>query len=127
MPPGAPAEVKAEEATYVAGAAIYRAQCGACHGHPDHPSSFAKGMFPRAPQLFERHRDHVGVSDDPPGEIYWKVKNGIRLTGMPAYNKILNENETWQVTLLLANADKISPAVKDLLAVPGKDANLPSH
>jgi thiosulfate dehydrogenase len=31
------------------------------------------------------HNDVVGVSDDPPAETYWKVANGIRLTGMPAF------------------------------------------
>jgi mono/diheme cytochrome c family protein len=49
------------------------------------------------------------VSDDPPGEIYWKVANGIRLTGMPAFKSVLSETEMWQVSLLLANADKPLP------------------
>jgi mono/diheme cytochrome c family protein len=49
------------------------------------------------------------VSDDPPGETYWKVANGIRLTGMPAYKGILTETEMWDVSLLLANADKPLP------------------
>jgi thiosulfate dehydrogenase len=58
----------------------------------------------------------VGVSDDPPGETYWKVENGIRLTGMPSYNKVLNQMQMWQVTVLLANADKpLPPAALDIL------------
>lgn len=76
-------------------------------------------MFPGAPQLLEKHRNSsvVGVSDDPPGETYWKVANGLRLTGMPSFNKILSENEMWQVTLLLANADKpLPPAAVDMLS-----------
>jgi len=51
----------------------------------------------------------MGVTDDPPGETYWKVANGIRLTGMPSYKGILSETEMWQVSLLLANADKPLP------------------
>jgi mono/diheme cytochrome c family protein len=51
----------------------------------------------------------IGVSDDPPGETYWKVANGIRLSGMPAFKGVLTENEMWQVSLLLANADKPLP------------------
>jgi thiosulfate dehydrogenase len=67
-------------------------------------------MFPDAPQLWKPHGSGVvGVSDDPPGETYWKVDNGIRLTGMPSYRKILNPTQEWQVTLLLANADKPLP------------------
>jgi mono/diheme cytochrome c family protein len=68
-------------------------------------------MFPSAPPLWEKHSRNavVGVSDDPPGEIYWKVANGIRLTGMPAFKSVLSETEMWQVSLLLANADKPLP------------------
>ena len=52
----------------------------------------------------------IGVSDDPAGETYWKVKNGIRLSGMPAYGKSLSEKQLWQVSLLLSMADKPLPA-----------------
>ena len=52
----------------------------------------------------------VGVSDDPVGETYWKVKNGIRLTGMPSFEKALTEDQMWQVSLLLSKADKPLPA-----------------
>ncbi len=75
-------------------------------------------MFPRAPQLWQKHRHGsvVGVSDDPVGETYWKVKNGIRLTGMPAYQQILSEDQMWQVSLLLSQADKpMSPAASSAL------------
>src|SRR6204780_193066 len=102
------------------GAHIYRQQCAACHGLYGRPASFAKGMYPEAPQLWEPHRNGVvGVSDDPPGETYWKVANGIRLSGMPAFNHILNQTESWQVSLLLANADKpLPPGVLTLLKQP---------
>jgi thiosulfate dehydrogenase len=108
--------IPADDAALAAGAAVYHAQCVACHGLPDRASSFAKGMFPPAPQLFVRHGDHVGVSDDEPAETYWLVANGVRLSGMPAYKQVLSETEMWQVTLLLANADKLPPGVMKLLA-----------
>jgi mono/diheme cytochrome c family protein len=99
---------------------VYRKQCAACHGLYGLPASFAKGMFPEAPQLWEPHgHDVVGVSDDPPGETYWKVANGIRLSGMPAFKHVLNETEMWQVSQLLANADKpLPPGVLTLLKQP---------
>jgi mono/diheme cytochrome c family protein len=58
------------------------------------------------------------VTDDEPGETYWKVANGIRLTGMPGFNQQLSTTEMWQVSLLLANADKLSEPVKTILADP---------
>jgi len=110
--------IQADEGNLVAGAEIYRDQCAACHGYHGKPSSFGAHMYPTAPALWQKHRnnDVVGVSDDPPGETYWKVANGIRLTGMPSYKPILSETQMWQVTLLLANADKPLPqAALDIL------------
>lgn len=110
--------IQASEDNLVAGAQIYREQCAACHGFHGKPSSFGPHMFPDAPPLWEKHHnnDVVGVSDDPPGETYWKVANGIRLTGMPSYRQVLTETQMWQVSLLLANADKpLPPAAVTIL------------
>jgi thiosulfate dehydrogenase len=103
--------IQPDEGNLVAGAQIYHDECAACHGFYGKPSSFAKHMYPAAPQLWVKHRnsDVVGVSDDPPGETFWKVDNGIRLSGMPSYHDVLSETQIWQVTLLLANADKPLP------------------
>ncbi len=49
------------------------------------------------------------MSDDEAGETYWKVANGIRLSGMPAYSHVLTDAQMWQVSLLLKNADKELP------------------
>ncbi len=99
------------EDVFEAGAHIYRAQCASCHGTPGRDVGFAKHMYPAAPQLWRRHAkgNVVGVSDDEPGETFWKVANGIRLSGMPAYKQILSDTEMWQVSLLLKNADKELP------------------
>jgi len=120
--------IQPDEATLVAGAQIYSEQCAACHGLKGKPASFAGHMFPRAPSLMEKHRNGngVGVSNDPPGESYWKVANGIRLTGMPAYNKILSETQMWQVTLLLANADKPMPPAALAFLTPAPPAAAPA-
>ena len=107
-----------DEDNLIAGAQIYRDQCAACHGLHAKPSAFGPHMYPPAPPLWEKHHNNnvVGVSDDSPGETYWKVANGIRLTGMPAYRDVLTETQMWQVSILLANADKpLPPAAVDLL------------
>jgi thiosulfate dehydrogenase len=114
-PPIEPSAVNLE-----AGAVIYRQQCAACHGLYPTPSSFADNMYPQAPQLWKPEGNGVvGVSDDPPGETFWKIDNGIRLSGMPSYRKVLIATQEWQVALLLANADKpLPPAVISLLQQP---------
>lgn len=99
------------EDVYEGGAKVYHEQCASCHGAPGHEVAFAKHMYPEAPPLWVKHgrRGVVGVSDDDAGVTYWKVANGIRLTGMPAYNHVLSDTQLWQVTLLLKNADQQLP------------------
>lgn len=105
------APIQADENNLVAGAGIYHEQCAACHGFYGKPSGFAAHMYPAAPQLWKQHKGSsvVGVSDDPPGKTWWTVSNGIRLTGMPSFKDTLSDTQIWQVTLLLANADKPLP------------------
>jgi thiosulfate dehydrogenase len=128
MPKSIP--IAADETAYLAGADIYQQHCAICHGLPNvDQTPVPKGMFPKPPALFKGK----GVTDDPAGETYWKVANGIRLTGMPEFKHILNDTQMWQVSLLLANADKISDPVKDKLkppptpASPGSAAPPPAH
>jgi mono/diheme cytochrome c family protein len=71
-------------------------------------------MYPKPPLLLEGK----GVTDDEAGETYWKIFNGIRLTGMPGFSKTLNETQMWQMAILLANADKLPPAAKAALVAP---------
>ena len=106
-----PAPFGTDEDVFEGGAHVYRVQCAGCHGTPGHDVAFAKSMYPAAPQLWKKHTkgNVVGVSDDEPGETYWKVANGIRLTGMPAYKNVLTDTQMWQVTLLLKNADQPLP------------------
>ena len=109
------------EDVFEAGAHIYRQQCAECHGTPGHPVVYAPHMYPSAPQLWKKHAkgNVVGVSDDEAGETEWKVANGIRLTGMPSYDKILSDTQMWQVSLLLKNADKELPQpVMSILTAP---------
>lgn len=80
-----------------------------------------KGNVSKPPHLFRGK----GVTDDEPGETYWKVANGIRLTGMPSFKGSLSETEMWQVSMLLANANKISDAVKQELKPPNFGGPLP--
>lgn len=108
MPQRSPVPPTDENVT--AGAVVYRANCAVCHGLPGRNAEMAAHMYPGAPQLFKWHREGViGVSDDPAGETYWKVANGIRLTGMPSFDKILTTTQMWQVTLLLKNANRTLP------------------
>jgi mono/diheme cytochrome c family protein len=97
--------IAADFNTLRAGAVVYRDNCLVCHGGSAGPAAvIGKGMFPSAPQLL------VGkdmITDDPPGETFWKAKNGIRLTGMPAFGSSLTDTELWEVSVMLGSADKL--------------------
>jgi len=113
MPKAAP--VPADEPNYLAGAEVYRENCAVCHGLPGGtPTAIARGMFPKPPKLLEGK----GVTDDEAGESYWKVANGIRLTGMPGFSDSLSQTQMWQVSLMLAHADKLPESVKTALYRP---------
>lgn len=104
--------IQANDETYVAGAKVYRDDCAGCHGLPNQPEpKLSNNFYPHAPLLFKGK----GVTDDLPQESYWKVKNGIRLTGMPTFKDILDDTQMWQVALVVANADKLPDSAKQLL------------
>jgi mono/diheme cytochrome c family protein len=115
--------IQPSEAAYVAGAHDYVEHCAVCHGVPNKPqTAIAKGEFPKPPSLFKGK----GVTDDPPNETYWKIANGIRLTGMPAFDKSLSETQMWQISLLLANADKLPASATKVLSGAGETAIPPA-
>ena len=124
--------MESDTTNLTAGARIYVDRCAVCHGLHSHPSALGDHMYPDAPQLLEPHPnkpDVVGVSDDPVGETYWKVENGIRLTGMPSFKTQLSDPEMWQVSIFLANANKPmpQPALDILNRAPVPPAESPAH
>jgi len=122
MPKNSP--VPADETNLTQGAHIYLENCAFCHGYPDQPASnAAKGMFPLPPQLLTH--DEM-VTDDPVGATYWKVSNGIRLTGMPGFNDMLTPTQMWQVSQMLANADKLPDPAKAALKPVSTPAPAPA-
>jgi thiosulfate dehydrogenase len=112
LPHPAP-QVPADEANMISGAKVYKEQCAVCHGLPNEPkTAVAQGMYPVPPELFKG----TGVTDDDAWESYWKVENGIRMSGMPGFKGQLTETQIWQVAVLVKNADKITEPLKKELA-----------
>src|SRR5712691_11709187 len=106
-------QVPADEPSLLAGAKVYRENCAVCHGLPGEAKTvIGQGMYPAPPQLFQG----MGVTDDDAWESYWKVENGIRMSGMPSFKGQLTETQVWQVAVLVKNADKITEPVKKELA-----------
>lgn len=101
--PTQPNPAAATDANYVAAIKLYSENCSACHGVPgDRPTTIAIGLYQHAPQLAKH-----GVEDDPDGETFWKIKHGIRMTGMPAFTKSLSDEQIWTLALFLKHMDKL--------------------
>jgi len=104
--------IQPSDDNYVAGAKLYKDNCSGCHGLPNQPPpAIAENFYPHATLMFKGK----GVSDDPAQESYWKIENGIRLTGMPTFKNVLNETQIWQLAVFVANSDKLPDSAKSLL------------
>jgi thiosulfate dehydrogenase len=115
--------IQVSEDNYLAAAKAYKENCAVCHGLPDQtPPAISDNMYPHATLMFK----DKGVTDDPPQESYWKIVNGIRLTGMPSFKGVLNDTQMWQLALFVANADKVPDSAKKLLAPEPPAAAPPS-
>jgi thiosulfate dehydrogenase len=94
----------------LAGLRLYGNHCAICHGTAagkSTASSIAKGEYPPPPQLATD-----GVEDDPEGWTFWKIKHGIRWTGMPVWKYELNDQQIWTLSLFLKHMDKLPPTVE---------------
>jgi thiosulfate dehydrogenase len=113
--PTDPVPIALNDENLVAGVKLYKTNCAVCHGASDgQASNIATGLFQHTPQLATHD-----VTDDPEGKIYWKIKHGIRLTGMPAFTDSLTDKQIWQVVLFLKHMDSLPPqAEKAWKAVP---------
>jgi len=106
--PKGPNPVLLTDGNLVAGIELYGRHCAMCHGTAQGKASaspVAKGLYPQPPQLASD-----GVEDDPEGFSFWKIKHGIRWTGMPSWESALTDEQIWTLALFLKHMDKLPSA-----------------
>jgi mono/diheme cytochrome c family protein len=82
----------------------YYEMCSVCHGAPGlKPSEIAQGLNPYPPELAEK------AEPDEAAEFFWIVKNGIKMTGMPAFGVTHTDEEIWAIIAFLQKMPKLSP------------------
>ena len=87
------------------GAACFRALCVQCHGAPGvAPEPIGLAMQPLPGSLADAPR-HWSAA-----EIYWITRNGIKMTGMPAWQHRLHDNDLWAVVAFVQQLPRLSPA-----------------
>jgi mono/diheme cytochrome c family protein len=109
--PKGPNRVPINDANLIEGINLYAQHCALCHGTAAGDSSaspVAKGLYPRPPQLATD-----GVEDDAEGISFWKIKHGIRWTGMPSWGGALTDQQIWTLALFLKHMNNLPPAAQD--------------
>jgi cytochrome c1 len=87
-----------------AGAFLYRQHCLQCHGAPGvAPEPFALGMTPVPVPLVHTARNWH------PAEMFWVVKEGIKMTGMPAWKYRMSDEHIWSVVAFLPAMAQLTP------------------
>ena len=72
---------------------LFGTECAACHGLDGHKLTDAgRWMYPRAADLTSPE-----VQQYSDREIFWIVKNGIRLSGMPAFGRVESDEHIWNL------------------------------
>ena len=76
-----------------------------CHGAPGAKwAKFSEGLHPDPPDLKE-------VTDTPPEQLFWVIKNGINMTGMPSFSAAgAKDEDIWAIVAYIKKIPGISEA-----------------
>ncbi|HEY9552839.1 MAG TPA: cytochrome c [Allosphingosinicella sp.] len=92
------------EANVMAGAEHYKSMCEQCHGGPGtQRAEFARGLRPRPPELGPELEHWT------PSEVFWIVKYGIKMTGMPSFGASHSDEEIWNIVAFVERLPAMRP------------------
>ncbi len=90
------------------GQGLFGMACTSCHGTDGRtPTNIGRSMYPRALDLGLPEVQKLSNR-----ELFWVIKNGIRLSGMPGFGNVLSDDEIWQATYYVRSVGESSPKKK---------------
>ena len=94
-----------DSAQIMSGFQHYDEMCASCHGAPGiKPWEMAEGLYPNPPLIFKRKKQ------EDPQEFFWVIKNGVKMTSMPAYGPTHEDKTLWAITAFVTEKlNKMSP------------------
>src|SRR5437588_9762606 len=96
VPPGLDDQAKIAE-----GAGQFARHCVACHGAPGvRAGEVANGLYPRPPNL------KTVAASESPAELFWIVKHGIKMSGMPAWSE-QGDDVLWAIVAFVQKLPKM--------------------
>jgi len=89
------------------GMAHWADHCATCHANNGSGDTmYGKTMYPRPPDM--RHKDTQEISD---GELYYTIKNGVRLSGMPAFGDPGDDDvDSWKLVVFIRHLAQLTEA-----------------
>ena len=92
-----------DPAEIAAGRDLFGQKCEVCHAYDGGgKTEIGSGEYPRPPAL--RSMDVASMSD---GEIFYHIRNGIRNTGMPAWQ--MPDRQIWQLVAFIRHLPEVAP------------------
>lgn len=94
-----------DSAMLITGFQHYNEMCAMCHAAPgQEPNEMAKGLYPKPPELYK----YAGENDA--REFFWIIKNGIKMTSMPAFEPTHDDQKIWAMDAFVTQKlGKMSP------------------
>ncbi|MCF6369956.1 c-type cytochrome [Rhizobium halophilum] len=87
-----------------AGAQPYKEMCQHCHAGPGvERDEWASGMRPRPPHLVE------AAAEWEANEVFWLVKHGAKMTGMPAFGPTHPDERLWEIAAFVKQLPAMTP------------------
>jgi mono/diheme cytochrome c family protein len=88
------------------GQEIFLGSCAQCHGADARGDTYVgRNMNPPAMDLSSPHVQHWSDA-----ELFWIIRNGVRLTGMPSWKSSISANDTWKLARFIHNLPRLEAA-----------------
>ena len=111
--------LKDDLASIAGGRDLYREKCETCHAYDGGgKTTIGAGEYPRPPALRS-----FAIQATPDGELFYHIRNGIRNTGMPAWN--LPDRQIWQLVSYIRHLPEVASLVP--VAAAAEASAPPAH
>jgi mono/diheme cytochrome c family protein len=98
----APAQLSDQQARD--GLRLYKETCVYCHGAPGKdPGDIGKGLNPEPPYLADTAGRWTSA------QLFWIIKNGVKMTGMASYGAVHKDEEIWNLVAFVQRLSKMTP------------------
>ncbi len=84
----------------------FHEMCRLCHGAPGYDrKEFAEGLYPSPPDLASA----TFREDATDAKLYWVVKHGLKMTGMPSFGMTHDEETLWGIVAFARQLSQLTP------------------